>query len=454
MQLKRWLTRCALCPLWPAPLRVSCFDALRVRKHRRSAIIHRNAHPAIQPSVQTDHLANADNTMSEQFDRCADSPVIRAGYRVDPNDLASPASLIKGAARKRYARDVLTLERRSAVFPDLLRPGLEPRSVRGLAAIQPDLVIGEHLPDFLPGEIEIARMEIRGPVANLISFRVRAIEGERVVYRIVDDYDDVRPACLELVADPPRMLRKGALLNMCLSILMSTPHYSSTLESEFYPQLQQTLRWRSRSRMAADAESMDRSRDDEKWQATESSRAGQGTQGRKGFEEFVGWYFRATDEMKQAHQDRTAITELEAEEALAFLIDRNPGPGLLLLATTYDRPLTTAATRALLRLFNELPSPLPIRLTRRSLVSDLGLEVILWMFKGRERDLMLSLRDSPHAADRAVYRAFYDRAARAVGELENRHHYRGMWGGIAFTYRCRTEASLLHGPPDSGFVTN
>src|SRR5690606_33826155 len=98
-------------------------------------------------------------------------------------------SLIKGAARKRYARDVLTLERRSAVFPDLLRPGLEPRSVRGLAAIQPDLVIGEHLPDFLPGEIEIARMEIRGPVANLISFRVRPIEGERVVYRIVDDYD-------------------------------------------------------------------------------------------------------------------------------------------------------------------------------------------------------------------------------------------------------------------------
>src|SRR5690606_25459453 len=103
--------------------------------------------------------------------------------------------------------------------------------------------------------------------------------------------------------------------------------------------------------------------------------------------------------MKQAHHDRTAITELEAEDALAFLIDRNPGPGLLLLATTCDRPVTTAATRALLRLFNELPSPLPIRLTRRSLVCDLGLEVILWMFKGRERELMLSLRDSPHAAD-------------------------------------------------------
>ena len=50
---------------------------------------------------------------------------------------------------------------------------------------------GEYLPDYLPGEVEIARLVLDSVTRDVISFRARRRRGgRRILYRVVDEYPD------------------------------------------------------------------------------------------------------------------------------------------------------------------------------------------------------------------------------------------------------------------------
>jgi hypothetical protein len=47
---------------------------------------------------------------------------------------------------------------------------------------------GEYLPDYRPGEVEIARIELKSTTGDVISIRARK-SGSGISYRVVDEYD-------------------------------------------------------------------------------------------------------------------------------------------------------------------------------------------------------------------------------------------------------------------------
>ncbi|MFL5489953.1 MAG: hypothetical protein ACJ8AV_00970, partial [Gemmatimonadales bacterium] len=60
-----------------------------------------------------------------------------------------------------------------------------------LGATHPSWLGGEYLPDYLPGEVEIARIVLDSVTQDVISFRARRRRhGRRILYRVVDEYCD------------------------------------------------------------------------------------------------------------------------------------------------------------------------------------------------------------------------------------------------------------------------
>jgi hypothetical protein len=59
----------------------------------------------------------------------------------------------------------------------------------GLAAMRPSWMAGEYLPDYLPGEVEIARVVLESVTQDVVSIRARRRGSERrIVYRVVDEF--------------------------------------------------------------------------------------------------------------------------------------------------------------------------------------------------------------------------------------------------------------------------
>lgn len=73
------------------------------------------------------------------------------------------------------------------VDPDFLVESLPHDRRIALGWIHPSFMGGEYLPDYLPGEVEIARVELASVTADVTSFRARR-RGKRILYRIVDEY--------------------------------------------------------------------------------------------------------------------------------------------------------------------------------------------------------------------------------------------------------------------------
>ena len=64
----------------------------------------------------------------------------------------------------------------------------EDRSVLG--AIHPSWMGGEYLPDYLPGEVELARIVLESVTQDVVSIRARRRGRERRIrYRVVDEYE-------------------------------------------------------------------------------------------------------------------------------------------------------------------------------------------------------------------------------------------------------------------------
>ena len=67
----------------------------------------------------------------------------------------------------------------------------EPAQVHhlALADMRPSWMDGEYLPEYLPGEVEIARLVLESVTQDVVSIRARRRGSERrIVYRVVDEF--------------------------------------------------------------------------------------------------------------------------------------------------------------------------------------------------------------------------------------------------------------------------
>lgn len=108
------------------------------------------------------------------------------GYWKDQEKILHIPLNIKGEER-RIASKILSENgiRDESVFSESLSE--EEREATG--RIHPWLMGGEYLPDFLPNEVEIARVTLKSTTLDVISIRARKTK-HRIVYRIVDEYGD------------------------------------------------------------------------------------------------------------------------------------------------------------------------------------------------------------------------------------------------------------------------
>jgi len=80
---------------------------------------------------------------------------------------------VKGTQRRRMIRDYYEEGRIEELEEELARDTLTEESRDALGKIHPVFMGGEYLPDYLPGEVEIARIELRSTTADVISIRAR-----------------------------------------------------------------------------------------------------------------------------------------------------------------------------------------------------------------------------------------------------------------------------------------
>lgn len=183
--------------------------------------------------------------MSEEFDLD-----FRPKSYWGPQSLASYfGSNITGELRRQAAKN------EAASGSDLAVP-TEPtldsttRSMQG--AIHPWLMGGEYLPPLSADEVEIARVTLRSVTMDVFSIRARR-SGERIYYRLVDEYMEQEPP--ERFVVKPRWAKKPLSMRQVISVIDGNGLIDdyrdlnfdgtnadeifnfATASSEFYPEL-------------------------------------------------------------------------------------------------------------------------------------------------------------------------------------------------------------------------
>ncbi len=176
-------------------------------------------------------------------------------------DLTNPISAIvvnvKGAVRRRALRNALQGGAPDALVDELMRDELPNDERRAWSRIHPSFMGGEYLASYLPGEVEIARIQLKTMLSDVISIRAR--RAGRIHYRVVDEYPEYHTLALS-PRTSTRPLSLGAMVRMLWSIRESEGEgpgfiaYSlnsgieagddrqtvaefMTVESEIYPEL-------------------------------------------------------------------------------------------------------------------------------------------------------------------------------------------------------------------------
>lgn len=142
------------------------------------------------------------------------------GYRAAPaSPLDAALRNVKGTNRRQLILDFAAADIAEGVDPVLLQQSLSPEQRKGLGMIHPSFMGGEYLPDYLENEVEIARIELQSTTGDVISIRARPIVGNRIAYRIVDEYEDdyEGSGCLHFAFAPQEStetLALGALVDL------------------------------------------------------------------------------------------------------------------------------------------------------------------------------------------------------------------------------------------------
>ena len=115
-----------------------------------------------------------------------------ASYWDDSDPLSAILRNVKGTNRRQMIADFWNQDRLSELDPIFLADSTSPEVRRELGAIHPSFMGGEYLPDFLPAEVEIARIELRSTTSDVSSIRARRHQADdQIHYRIVDEYENI-----------------------------------------------------------------------------------------------------------------------------------------------------------------------------------------------------------------------------------------------------------------------
>lgn len=124
-----------------------------------------------------------------------------SAYFADHSPIEAIVQNIKGQNRREMARDFIAgdMPKDFGEIDDrYLQDTIDDQSRVELGRINPAFMGGEYLPDYSPGEVEIARVVLQSSTQDVYSFRVRQSRpGTRYRYRLVDEYDEIfhlRPA--------------------------------------------------------------------------------------------------------------------------------------------------------------------------------------------------------------------------------------------------------------------
>jgi hypothetical protein len=173
-----------------------------------------------------------------------------------PDPLQAIQANVKGTERREIIRTLWKAGRIDELPDTFLQESLSEEERTDIGRIHPIFMGGEYLPDLEPGEIEIARVELKSTTADAISVRAKK-RGSGILYSVVDEYETefrVAPAYSEkpltlgkLVAMMDRAV-DGQSLGMVYTLLnydyddatmsrLERLRSFTRVTSDFYPQL-------------------------------------------------------------------------------------------------------------------------------------------------------------------------------------------------------------------------
>jgi hypothetical protein len=110
-------------------------------------------------------------------------------YWSDASPLAALLRNVKGTERREIILQHAAAGELDQVDEDLVGEEVSELVRNFLGRLHPSFMGGEYLPGYLPGEVEIARIELESTTADVISLRARPNADDGIDYRIVDEYN-------------------------------------------------------------------------------------------------------------------------------------------------------------------------------------------------------------------------------------------------------------------------
>jgi hypothetical protein len=121
-------------------------------------------------------------------------PFIDYGFRPGSYRLLSAPTLaaalknVKGTVRRRMIREAWENGEYDEMPEELKEAAVSEEVRTSIGRMHPLFMGGEYLPDYAPGEVEIARIVLQSTTGDVISIRART-DRDGIHYRIVDEYD-------------------------------------------------------------------------------------------------------------------------------------------------------------------------------------------------------------------------------------------------------------------------
>jgi hypothetical protein len=117
---------------------------------------------------------------------------IRYGFRpksywAETDPLSAILRNVTGENRRQMITDYWASGRIEELDITLLQDEVDTSIRTRLGRIHPSFMGGEYLPSYLPGEVEIARINLKSTTSDVISLRARP-SPEGISYRVVDEY--------------------------------------------------------------------------------------------------------------------------------------------------------------------------------------------------------------------------------------------------------------------------
>ena len=110
-------------------------------------------------------------------------------YWYDETVLQSILRDVKGTQRRKMIKDYYERGLFQELEETLTKTSLTDEERKRMASIHPMFMGGEYLPEYIKDETEIARIELRSTLADVISLRAKTEEGS-ITYSVVDEYDE------------------------------------------------------------------------------------------------------------------------------------------------------------------------------------------------------------------------------------------------------------------------